>query len=242
MVRAGKCRSNNRDIFDKHAEKLCKEGQNKNSLISKEPQQNTVTKAIIQVDNETKIMRQNTDLIFYLKKNDEKHFIREENGKMECPFCQIFVKNISIHFTRNAKCGSQIRMNEFMETFKLYRKEKERLDARRRQAKQKEKQQNSNPEEFNRKKNEAVKKSQAKKKASHGALYFVDQANAAAKYKEKKKKENKAKFDENNLTAVTKCQENKKIKNKAKFDENNLNAVTKCQRKSKTKQNLMRTI
>ena len=233
MVRAGKCKSNDRDFLDKHTEKLCKEGPNRNSLIHKERQQNTVSKVIIQVDKETKMMRQNTDLIYSLKKNDEKYSIREENGKMECPFCHNFVKNISIHFTRSANCGSQIRMNEFMETFKLYKKEKEKLDNRRRQAKHKEKQQNSNPEKFNREKNEAVKKSQAKKKASHGALYFADQANAVTKYQEKKKNENKAKFDEKNLTAVTKCQEKDKNKNKVKFDENNLNAVTKCHKKKK---------
>ena len=86
MVRAGKCKSNDRDFLDKHTEKLCKEGPNRNSLIHKERQQNTVSKVIIQVDKETKMMRQNTDLIYSLKKNDEKYSIREENGKMECPF------------------------------------------------------------------------------------------------------------------------------------------------------------
>ena len=44
------------------------------------------------------------------------------SDKMECPFCQVLVKNIKLHFSRAAKCGSQIDLNSFIETFDTYQK------------------------------------------------------------------------------------------------------------------------
>ena len=146
-------------------------------------------------------------LTYYLKGTMLQSTIQIVSDKMECPFCQVLVKNIKVHFSRAAKCGSQIDLNSFIETFDTYQKEKTKERKRRNHLVQKQR----DTEEFKRKNNEAVKI-----------------------YNEKSKIENREKFNQNNLRAVIKHKEKSKADDKERFDLNHLTAVKKKSGKVKS--------
>ena len=62
-------------------------------------------------DTTRKNSKQNTsfDNIYYRLKNKSKESpIKIIDGKMECPFCKILVKNMNIHFERKLECGNKV--------------------------------------------------------------------------------------------------------------------------------------
>ena len=76
-------------------------------------------------------------LICRLKNKANIHNFREVDGKIECPFCGIFIKNVQIHFQRKPECGVKIDMDHFKTVHEEYRKENNRIRDRMKKTKQK---------------------------------------------------------------------------------------------------------
>ena len=64
------------------------------------------------VPNENKF--QTTQLCCRLKNGKQTNIVREDDGKMQCPICNDFLKNIKLHFTRKIECGAQIDLDNFL--------------------------------------------------------------------------------------------------------------------------------
>ena len=75
------------------------------------------------------------NLCYRLKKITKQYIIKQSDGKMECPFCKIAVKNIKLHFDRNSECAQKIDMVHFSESYNDYKK---MLDKNREQLKRNE--------------------------------------------------------------------------------------------------------
>ena len=70
---------------------------------------------IIKKDNITKetINGHESQLFCTSKDGPDKIKIKKEDGKFECPFCKIYVKNLLLHFNRNTTCKQNVEMAEF---------------------------------------------------------------------------------------------------------------------------------
>ena len=81
--------------------------------------------------NRTDNTKDKSTLCYKLKHKPELHLFQEALGKLECPICGQFAKNIKLHFTKNPLCEAQIDNIHFDTKFKEYMKqkktEKERL-------------------------------------------------------------------------------------------------------------------
>jgi hypothetical protein len=91
----------------------------------------------------------NINKLSYRLKNKKKarHFMQKD-GKIECPFCGIFAKNVLLHFQRKQECGNKINMEHFVTIHKEYKKENQRNNDRIRAQNYKLKQKKANPEAF----------------------------------------------------------------------------------------------
>jgi hypothetical protein len=92
------------------------------------------------------------DKLCYKLKNARKtkHF-RLADGKIECPFCGIFAKNVMLHFQRKQECGEKINLDHFVTIHKEYKKENERNKHRIRVQNYNCKQKETNQEAFRKK-------------------------------------------------------------------------------------------
>ena len=102
------------------------------------------------------------DLCYRLKNNTKELPIRQIDGKMECPFCKIVVKNVSIHFERALQCGDKIDKNHFTTKFHQYKREidkgKNKIYKQRYKEKNPVKYKESNDKDRNRRKEEDPEK------------------------------------------------------------------------------------
>ena len=181
-------------------------------------------------DGKLEIQHQvNTLPIISCTSKNKIYIIKEFEGKMECPFCFISVKNISLHFNRKEECGSRINIEEFTALFETYKKAVNKIRNKAKKVKQKE----ANTEEFNQKNREAVKKSKKKKKNIDKTQFDENNLNAVIKSQTKSKANNIEKFKKGHLQAVLKEQDKRKEKDREEFDKSHLQAVKKEQEKRK---------
>ena len=80
------------------------------------------------------------DNLFYKLNNKSVNYkIKNVEGKMECPFCKLLVKNIKIHFERKQECGTKIDIDHFANIFEAYKKAKQKEQNKKKQQTLKEK-------------------------------------------------------------------------------------------------------
>ena len=63
-------------------------------------------------------------LTYQLKGTTKQSTIQMTDDKMQCPFCNVLVKNIKLHFSRAAKCGNRINFHSFTKIYEDYQKKK----------------------------------------------------------------------------------------------------------------------
>ena len=70
-------------------------------------------------------------LYYTINNSDKKYFIKEVDGKSECPICRIVIKNVMLHLSKNFHCRKDIDMGHFAQIYQEFteqtKKEKERL-------------------------------------------------------------------------------------------------------------------
>ena len=64
--------------------------------------------------------------------------LKEIDGKMECPFCKIVVKNVKLHFVKRIECGEKVDKDHFLPNFDQHKKRKDLENNRIRKQKFKE--------------------------------------------------------------------------------------------------------
>ena len=142
------------------------------------------------------------NLFYKLKNKSNIHKINNVEGKMECPFCKILVKNIKIHFERKIDCGNKINMAHFIQTYVAYEKIKIKEGNKLRQQILKEK----DPAKYKEGQKEAQKKLREKDPAKHKE----NQKKSIKKLIEK----DPAKYKENQKEAKKKLREKDPAKHK----------------------------
>ena len=105
------------------------------------------------VDSRTPISIEN--LSYRLKGETEQHALKELEGKVDCPFCKIAVKNIHIHLSRKRECGDKIDMDHFSSTFENYKKNLKKVKNREAVNRYQNKQKETDPKSFKQKNLEA---------------------------------------------------------------------------------------
>ena len=169
-------------------------------------------------------------LTYQLKGTTKQSTIQMTDDKMQCPFCNVLVKNIKLHFSRAAKCGNRINFHSFTKIYEDYQKKKNQERKRKNYLEQKKR----DGEKLKKRNSEAVQKYTDKLKVENKELFDLNQLKIVIKYQEKAKEENKEQFARKNLNAVIKNQEKAKTENKEQFARKHLNAVIKNQEKAKT--------
>ena len=66
------------------------------------------------------------NLCYRLKNKTKKYPFIEVDGKLKCPFCSQFLKNINLHFSKNLKCEEKIDKVHFKQIFEEHVKKKQR--------------------------------------------------------------------------------------------------------------------
>ena len=108
------------------------------------------------------------DKLCYKLKNARKTKIfRIADGKIECPFCGIFAKNVMLHFQRKEQCGEKLNMDHFLKIHDEYKKENERNKNRIRVQNCKNKKKETNPDAFRKNQNQEQQKKRDKQRASN---------------------------------------------------------------------------
>ena len=103
-------------------------------------------------------------LCYRMRNNSQIYYIKEDAGKLECPICQLTVKNVLIHFERKSNCGKQIDMVHFSEEYERYKKAKDRKRIKENTKRTQQKQKQKDLTGFQRRQTEATKKYQEKQK------------------------------------------------------------------------------
>ena len=119
------------------------------------------------------------------------------DDKMQCPFCNVLVKNIKLHFSRAAKCGNRINFHAFTKIYEDYQKKKNQERKRKNYLEQKKR----DGEKLKKRNSEAVQKYTDKLKAENKELFDLNRLKIVIKCQEKAKEENKEQFDQNQLTS-----------------------------------------
>ena len=82
------------------------------------------------VNDEIEDSTSNGNLNYKLKNNSKEYPISQFDGKMECPFCKIWIKNANLHFQKKPECGKRIDMIHFKNHFEEYRKKADGIRKR----------------------------------------------------------------------------------------------------------------
>ena len=86
------------------------------------------------LDHENELKHKNgtalTNLCYKLHSEEMEHPIQVNNGWSQCPFCNVKVKNIKLHFLKTETCGKQIELDHFLKTYERYEKEVKNEKAR----------------------------------------------------------------------------------------------------------------
>ena len=102
-----------------------------------------------------------------MKHKKEELPIKVVDGKMECPICQIVTKNVQLHFQKKKGCSDKINLDHFVKTYEEYKKQNERIRKRINDKRFKNRQKESNTEDFNLANKAAVLKTRKKKKEAN---------------------------------------------------------------------------
>jgi hypothetical protein len=161
--------------------------------------------------------RNNANLYYRSVNKSSEYPIREVDGKMECPFCGIAVKNVNIHFQRMLNCGDKVDMGHFSNIFEEYRilkaRNRNRIKAQNFISRKKQ----TEPESFRLKTNAAERKKKAKQREEDPEAFRADTNAAQRKKKEKKKKADPEAFRANANAAERKKKAKQKDANTEAF-------------------------
>ena len=138
----------------------------------------------------------NIPKLCYMLKHDTKEIpITIVNEKMECPICQIVVKNVQLHFRKKAGCCDKIELDHFNKTYEDYRKQNDKVRNRIKQRRMKERQKEANQESFNVANRKAVENTQKKKKEDNIEEFNLANIRAVENTQKKKKEDNLEEFN-----------------------------------------------
>ena len=112
--------------------------------------------------------------------------VKEVDGKMECPFCKMKVKNLDLHFTRAVNCGKNIDREHFTQLFQKIKSMREKEMQRNRKQAHKEKQPRAKIEEHQRRKAKDLAKYKGDQKMAREKIKEKDLAKYKANQHEKK--------------------------------------------------------
>jgi hypothetical protein len=122
-----------------------------------------------------------------LKNTQRASHFRQSDGKIECPFCGIFVKNIQLHFQRKQECGDKIDRDHFMTIYEDYKKENNSNKNLIRVQNFKLKLKQANPEAFRVNQNQEQQNKRDKQKASNPEAFSVHHNQEQQKARDKQK-------------------------------------------------------
>ena len=152
------------------------------------------------------------NLTYRLKNSENLNHIIEIEGKQECPFCRIKVKNVHLHFTRNIICGGKVDMEHFSKQFETYKKNKSKLDNQERQRKWAKKEKEANPQTFNKKQAARKENSRQRKKAIDLESFNKKNAEGVEKTRQKRKAADLESFNKKNAEGMEKSRKLQQFK------------------------------
>ena len=123
-------------------------------------------------------------LCYRLKNKTKEVPIKEVDGKMKCPICQIVAKNLQLHFKKKTGCSDKINLDHFVKIHEEYRKQKDKIRDRIKKQRSKA----ANPESFNLARKTDNKNYRNKKKEANQEEFNLANIKAVEKSQKKKKK------------------------------------------------------
>ena len=163
------------------------------------------------LDHQSKKEKQsNIDLCYRMKNRTENYTIREDEGKLVCPLCNLSVKNVHLHFERKRDCGQQIDMVHFSHEYERYKRDKDRKRIRQNVRRCELKQKQADPKGYNKRKTEATKKYQNKKKQEDPTGFNKRNLEAAKKSQNKKKQQDPTGFNKRHAESAKRYEEKRK--------------------------------
>ena len=171
----------------------------------------------------------------------------EKDGKIECPFCKLLVKNIKLHLNKNV-CINEIDYAHFEVRFNVYQKAKQQRMNKEKKDRWKEnnpelsKEKNKmykqtytkkDPEEARRKNRENNRKSRNIQIEQNPVKFQKKHLNNVIKSQRKKKEQNPLEYQKQNQSNIIKAQKKKKEQNPDEFKKRNLENAVKSQNKLK---------
>ena len=155
----------------------------------------------------------NGHLYYRLMKALKDYPLTEADGKMKCPFCRIFVKNVRLHFERKPGCGNMIDMVHFIKGHEQWKIVKERERHRINAEKTRKKQKETNPELYKLKESAAFKKRRDNQKETNPELLKQNESAASKKRRDNQKETNPELLKLNESAAFKKRRDNQKETN-----------------------------
>ena len=129
-------------------------------------------------------------LCYKLKNKKNIYYFKENDGKLKCPFCEVHLKNINLHFNKNPYCGSKIDGIHFKAIFVEFMKQKQKDKKIRYNKTQREKMKSYGEESkisLNERHKQAVQNFRARKKDESQASYLERDIQYQQKCRDKKK-------------------------------------------------------